>query len=174
MTSPLESILLHPSMKPGYHIRIVLNHPSSSNQATNSFIPATLFQPLPSHSPQSTLRRNTHSHPEVPTTDYRQGPISVDWMDFDHMGSVTHSGKDKDRGRGNEISLHVSLAFLTDMNCPLLRTCSSHFRPPHSQEIRNYQPFRGHRSCFPRWFQQTHSRRARSQSCRDVTYTCHR
>ncbi|KIM44535.1 hypothetical protein M413DRAFT_442504 [Hebeloma cylindrosporum] len=88
-------------MKRGYHIRIVLNpesHPSSSSQIpSNSFIPASLFQPLPSHSAKSTARRNTFSRSQAPTKDYRQGPIIVDWMDFDHMGSL---GKEKDRGRG--------------------------------------------------------------------------
>ncbi|KAF8967694.1 hypothetical protein BDZ97DRAFT_1656175 [Flammula alnicola] len=100
-------------MNRGYHIRIVLNPESSttrpsSSQTPESFIPASLFQPLPSHSSKSTLRRNTLSR-GIPVlgppaskkdSDYRLGPISLDWIDFDHMGSVIHSGKDKGRGRG--------------------------------------------------------------------------
>lgn len=124
-----------PTMKRGYHIYIVLNpesHPSSSQKASNSFIPASLFQPLPNHSSGALVRRNTFSRPQAPTTDYRQGPISVDWMDFDHMGS---SGKEKDRGRSNELSIHIPFSLLTDLNT---RTCGSHFRSSHAQEIRNY------------------------------------
>ncbi|KDR80572.1 hypothetical protein GALMADRAFT_240888 [Galerina marginata CBS 339.88] len=80
-------------MRLGYHIRIVLN-PSN-----HSFIPASLFQPLPSHSKKSSQRRNTLSGPPAQTKDYRFGPITIDWIDFDHMGSILHS-KDKDRAKG--------------------------------------------------------------------------
>ena len=133
-------------MKRGYHIRIVLNpesHPSSTQKASSSFIPASLFQPLPSHSAKATVRRNTFSRPQAPTTDYRQGPISVDWMDFDYMGSL---GKEKDRGRGNELSVHVPLPFVTDFNT---RTCGSHFCPSQAQKIRNYKSLRGYCPRFP-------------------------
>ena len=129
-------------MKRGYHIRIVLNpesRPSSSQKASNSFIPASLFQPLPSHSVKS---RSTFSRQQAPTTDYRQGPICVDWMDFDHMGSF---GKEKSRNKGNELSIHVPLPLLTELN----RTCGSHFRSSHTQEVRNDKSFGGHCSCFP-------------------------
>ncbi|PPR03194.1 hypothetical protein CVT26_008042 [Gymnopilus dilepis] len=90
--------LLVPVMRRGYHIRIVLNPEHKSN----SFIPASLFQPLPSHSAKSTVRRNTLSRP-LPhqTKDYRYGPITIDWIDFDHMGTVLNSSKDKaGRARG--------------------------------------------------------------------------
>ncbi|KAF9480521.1 zf-UBP-domain-containing protein [Pholiota conissans] len=95
-------------MNRGYHIRIVLNpentptasSSSSSSLTPESFIPASLFQPLPNHSPKSSLRRNTLSRPPKPQQDYRLGPISVDWIDLDHMGTVVHTSKDKGRGRG--------------------------------------------------------------------------
>ncbi|KAF8909339.1 BRCA1-associated protein 2-domain-containing protein [Gymnopilus junonius] len=79
-------------MRRGYHIRIVLNSENNSS----SFIPASLFQPLPSHSAKSSLRRNTLSQPK----DYRYGPITIDWIDFDHMGTVLHSNKDRGRAKG--------------------------------------------------------------------------
>lgn len=87
-------------MDRGYHIRIVLN-PESTSPSTSSFTPASLFQPLPNHPPKL-HRRNTHSLPSVEEQDYRLGPISIDWVDFDIMGSMLHStaGKEKGRGRG--------------------------------------------------------------------------
>ena len=89
---------------PGYHIQIVLNPENSSRPQPDSFIPAALFQPLPSHSPKSTLRRDTLSQP-ILNKDYRTGPIRIDWIDFEQMSSVLHSGKKvKEHGRG--VKLH--------------------------------------------------------------------
>ncbi|KAF8817504.1 BRCA1-associated protein [Phlegmacium glaucopus] len=79
----------------GYHIRIVLN--PSKQLPSDSFVPASLFQPLPSHSHKSTLRRNTLSRPNL-NKDYRVGPISIDWIDFDQM--TIHGGK-KTKEHGN-------------------------------------------------------------------------
>lgn len=92
----------------GYHIRIVLNPENSSRASpTDPFIPASLFQPLPSHSPKSTLRRNTLPRPNL-NKDYRLGPITIDWTDFDQMTSILHSGKKaKEHGRG--VNLHFTL-----------------------------------------------------------------
>lgn len=89
----------------GYHIRIVLIPEDKNTPHPDSFIPASLFQPLPSHSPKSTvLRRNTLSR-QNSTGDYRVGPISIDWIDFDQMSSILHSGKKaKELGRGTETS----------------------------------------------------------------------
>jgi BRCA1-associated protein len=91
----------------GYHIQIVLNPDSASHQPpADSFIPASLFQPLPSHSPKSTLRKNTLSRPNL-NKDYRVGPISVDWIDFDQMSSILHGGKKaKEHGRGVKLHVH--------------------------------------------------------------------
>ncbi|PPQ90742.1 hypothetical protein CVT25_010131 [Psilocybe cyanescens] len=89
-------------MRRDYHIRISLNpKPTTSRQSLpESFIPATLFQPLPSHSSKSTVRRNAPSRLLPKTKDYRFGPIAIDWVDFDHMGSMMLSAKDKIRSKG--------------------------------------------------------------------------
>ncbi len=93
-------------MKRGYHIRIVLN-PESDPSSKKPFVPASLFQPLPNHSPKSSIRRNTFSRPSAENKDYRLGPITIDWVDFDYM-SILHSasGKEKGRGRGEYVATY--------------------------------------------------------------------
>ncbi|KAH9479491.1 RING finger protein ETP1-like protein [Psilocybe cubensis] len=89
-------------MRRGYHIRISLD-PEPKTLRTNLpdlFIPATLFQPLPSHSAKSTVRRNTLSRPIQKKKDYRFGPIAIDWVDFDHMRPMMLSAKERPRSRG--------------------------------------------------------------------------
>lgn len=108
----------------GYHIRITLDRPSPATPSTSlsyastsmlsssnitSFVPKSLFEPLPSHSLKSTTRRNTvsihrtYSHSSIqpaPHRDYRYGPIRIDWADLAEMDvSITKkSGVGKDRG----------------------------------------------------------------------------
>jgi hypothetical protein len=98
------------ALMPGYHIQIVLNPENSARTShqphPDSFIPASLFQALPSHSPRSTLlRRDTLSRP-ILNEDYRIGPIRVDWIDFEQMSSILHGGKKvKEHGRGAKLHL---------------------------------------------------------------------
>jgi BRCA1-associated protein len=70
-----------------YHIRIVLRctSPSKSKQA-DTFIPLSLWQPLPTHPHKSTARRNATFNPCG--KNYRFGPIALDWIDLDNMSSV--------------------------------------------------------------------------------------
>ena len=101
---------------PGYHIQIVLNPENSPRTSLqphpDSFIPASLFQPLPSHSSKSTLRRDTVSRP-ISNKDYRTGPIRIDWIDFEQMSSILHGGKKvKEHGRGVNLHLHLSRGLL--------------------------------------------------------------
>jgi hypothetical protein len=96
------------ALMPGYHIQIVLNPPRTSHQPhPDSFIPASLFQPLPNHSSKSTLlRRDTLSRSNL-NKDYRTGPIRIDWIDFEQMSSILHGGKKaKEHGRGVKLHLH--------------------------------------------------------------------
>ena len=113
MTKPLDGeeetslvILSQTALMPGYHIQIVLNPENSLHQPhPDSFIPASLFQPLPSHSPKSTHRRDTLSRP-ILNKDYRTGPIRVDWIDFEEMSLILHGGKKaKEHGRGAKLHL---------------------------------------------------------------------
>ncbi|KAI0372743.1 zf-UBP-domain-containing protein [Pilatotrama ljubarskyi] len=113
----------------GYHIRISLLSPSAapfastsasykhessiasasgSYNSSSTFIPTSLFQALPPHNTKSGVRRNTlsfhHSTPSKPAagcerTDYRLGPIRVEWVDFSHMDSA---GGFKRVGAGKE------------------------------------------------------------------------
>ena len=79
----------------GYHIRIVLNTKSRST----TFVPDSVFEKLPTHRPNPTLRRNATFNPHK--KDYRFGPIRIDWMDSGiPVSSISHSstGKEKDRG----------------------------------------------------------------------------
>ena len=142
--------LLFPVMRRGYHIRIVLNPEHKSN----SFIPASLFQPLPSHSAKSTVRRNTLSRPLPPQTkDYRYGPITIDWIDFDHMGTVLNSSKDKaGRARGKFDDTEISGP--TSRLAPR-RSSRSHLCSAHPEQDRDDQPSRGYRACIPRRCEQT-------------------
>ncbi|PPQ62858.1 hypothetical protein CVT24_006256 [Panaeolus cyanescens] len=87
-------------MRRGYHIRILVNKEKSSNRNSESFIPASLFQHLPSHSYKSSIRRNTFSRSLPKDIDYRFGPISIDWTDFDYM-STAASGKEKSHSKGH-------------------------------------------------------------------------
>ncbi|OBZ74261.1 RING finger protein ETP1 [Grifola frondosa] len=113
----------------GYHIRISLHCPSSSSSSTstsyhhpsaisstpsNIFIPASLFQQLPSHSPKSTARRNTlsayhHSSVSVSQSerrDYRFGAIRVDWVDLPDMDKTTGALRKTSSGKEREREMH--------------------------------------------------------------------
>ncbi|KAF9531742.1 BRCA1-associated protein 2-domain-containing protein [Crepidotus variabilis] len=106
-------------MKRGYHIKITLNPQSKTRsyssaagkKESQTFIPASLFQPLPGHHHGPTSSRfssvnqkNTGGSHSEQDKDYRFGPISLDWVDFDRMGSLgslsaSMSGGSKEKGR---------------------------------------------------------------------------
>ncbi|EIN03806.1 zf-UBP-domain-containing protein [Punctularia strigosozonata HHB-11173 SS5] len=85
----------------GYHIRIAFNKSQASHsQSDNVIVPESIFQTLPSHSklPRSQGREDTFES----GTDYRLGPISIDWMDIDQSSDVQQrktsvSGKERQR-----------------------------------------------------------------------------
>ena len=141
---PLSS--RHAYAMKGYHIRIVLSSPVAAlgppSQATSksykqplsalnaspTFVPISLFQPLPSHPQRSAYRRNTlstyssSSAPPIQSLshrDYRFGPIRVDWVDFADMeasgsGFVTvGSGKEREKSAQRK-GVHVFLAWKYD------------------------------------------------------------
>ena len=121
-------------MKGGYHFLISVDKQLASTSAStsytqrseaaqNQYIPSSLFQHLPSHSVKSTQRRNTlHSsskqarHNGEPSksinhSDYRLGPIRVDWVDFEGSSPMespvnrkANIGKEREgKGRGMSI-----------------------------------------------------------------------
>lgn len=143
------------TMKRGYHIRIVLNpanitRPSTSSQLPDSFIPASLFQPLPSHSAKSSLRRNTLSRTPTLRADYRTGPLSIDWIDFDHMGSVIHKSSE----RGTQAKYPAEKADL--LRSGTSRSSGSHLRTSYTEEDWVNQPSRGDCSRLSGWLRQAH------------------
>ncbi|KAI8974554.1 zf-UBP-domain-containing protein [Trametes punicea] len=116
----------------GYHIRISLVTPStpsisssykqassiassSSHSGGSTFVPTSLFQALPSHSPKSSgARRNTLSvyHNGASNqagarerADYRLGPIRIEWVDLSDMdptGGFKKVGTGKEREKSGQ------------------------------------------------------------------------
>lgn len=74
----------------GYHIQITLNP-----RTPEDCVPASLFQQLPDHS-ISAKAPNFDSNSL--RKDYRRGPITVNWMDFEEMQNAM--AKEKGRSRG--------------------------------------------------------------------------
>jgi len=141
-----------------YHIHVRLHkHPKSisqSNQTSDesgTFLPAFLFQQLPSHKAKPTARRNATFNPSH--KDYRFGPIRIDWVDFEDMSKATYGGgaggKEKDpKARG------MFRCFITII--PLFkalhnsRTSNSEIRPKHTHKVWIYQSPGRNRSCLSR------------------------
>ncbi|KAH9888935.1 zf-UBP-domain-containing protein [Cubamyces lactineus] len=98
------------SIASGSHSRTGSVNTSSSSSYNDTFIPASLFQTLPSHSQKSTgARRNTLSiystEKRAQTrerTDYRLGSIRIEWVDLSHMDATggfkkVGSGKEREK-----------------------------------------------------------------------------
>ncbi|KAF8920818.1 hypothetical protein CPB85DRAFT_1211177 [Mucidula mucida] len=73
----------------GYHFSLTLSQKSDS---AATFVPSSLFEKLPAHSPGLVSRRNATFHPK--NKDYRFGPVRVDWLDNTNM---SFTGKEKAR-----------------------------------------------------------------------------
>ncbi|KAG6910230.1 hypothetical protein DXG01_012365 [Tephrocybe rancida] len=86
----------------GYHIYVTFHQKSaisqSQPQAADTFIPSRLFQHLPAH--RSRRTKPTNNTKSV-ITDYRFGPIQIDWVDFEDMNKAPlTTGKERDANRG--------------------------------------------------------------------------
>ena len=82
-----------------YHVRIALQRTSSSkSKQTDTFIPLSLWQPLPTHAHKSTTRRNATFNPYG--KDYRFGPIALDWVDLDNMTPVPFVSEGRTGSKG--------------------------------------------------------------------------
>src|SRR5262245_6250233 len=81
---------------PDCHIRIRLQSKPHPPQPNSEYIPASLFQLLPSHEPKPTSRRNALFNPKH--KDYRFGPIRIDWLDLEtsNMRKVLNNKKEKE------------------------------------------------------------------------------
>lgn len=92
----------------GYHIRIRVHRKQESSKA-EELIPGYLFSRLPAQKPKPTQRLCTPA--ETPKNDYRFGPIRIDWMDIENVGSsIGHAKKNKDQTRGT-LSISLSTAW---------------------------------------------------------------
>ena len=143
-----ENVLNSRSIMRGYHIRIRVTVKSTSTitktpttttataraaWTTDIFVPKSIFESLPSHTPRKTSRNNATLGSK--RRDYRYGPIRIDWLDLKSssqtpssiqeskigagggtMGdaptmSPSGNGKEKDlRGRGRISSFTVQLS----------------------------------------------------------------
>ena len=90
-----EDVLNSTRIMRGYHIRIRVTAQSSSTitktpattaataraaWATDTFVPKSIFESLPSHTPRKTSRINATLGSK--RRDYRYGPIRIDWLDL--------------------------------------------------------------------------------------------
>ena len=92
-----------------FHIRLLLLRNLDSLE---EFVPQSLFEPLPSHTPRPPLPDSSDAwlikekggkaslaappiikEKEIPIKDYRFGPIAVDWLDI-----LSNPGKKKRKG----------------------------------------------------------------------------
>jgi hypothetical protein len=83
----------------GYHIRIrVTVWPASTKTpaksaawAADTFVPKSIFEILPSHTPKKTSRKNAILGSK--RRDYRYGPIRIDWLDLESSPQQPSSAK---------------------------------------------------------------------------------
>jgi len=93
-----ENVLNSRSIMKGYHIVIRVTAqsnftatkthtttaktgtPARAAWTTNTFIPKSIFERLPSHTPRKTSRNNAILGSK--RRDYRYGPIRIDWLDL--------------------------------------------------------------------------------------------
>jgi BRCA1-associated protein len=84
----------------GYHVIIRVTIPptpttaktptkTSAAWATNTFVPKSIFESLPSHTPRKTSKKNAILGSK--RRDYRYGPIRIDWLDLKSSTRTTSS-----------------------------------------------------------------------------------
>ena len=156
-------------MKGGYHIRLSVTKPTNhttptsasyqrSHLDTSTFVPSSLFEPLPAHPPKPTGRRYTFHHPreavqpaepseeEPERKDYRLGPLRVDWVDFDDMdvNGVSRRGSVKDKGQSRKGECK---AMQSNYNARFPHRCVGRFRTSHPAKERKRDGL--HATCHP-------------------------
>lgn len=77
---------------PRYRIYLIFKENTGALQG-GYFVPASLFQRLPDHSqlPQKSPVERKKALQGSHSEDYRQGPIIIDWMDFEQMASTSNA-----------------------------------------------------------------------------------
>ena len=101
-----ENVLNSRRIMRGYHIRIRVTSQSTSTATktptttaktgapraawtTGTYIPKSIFEILPSHTPKKTSRNNAILGSK--RTDYRYGPIRIDWLDLKSSPQLSSS-----------------------------------------------------------------------------------
>src|SRR5579863_2938717 len=139
-------------MTRAYHVRIVIS--SSKFEQPDTFIPVSLWQPLPAHPRRSTARRNATFNPRG--KDYRFGPIALDWIDLDDMAPSLFVSK----GRADPKGMYTANFYVTKAEAkPVFRASRCHLRPSESHQIRDHESSQRSRPCL--------SRRRASETRRD-------
>jgi BRCA1-associated protein len=92
----LKNVLNSRRIMRGYHIRIrVTVKPATKSPAkattwaADTFIPKSVFENLPAHTPRETSRNNAILGSK--RRDYRYGPIRIDWLDLKSSPPTTSS-----------------------------------------------------------------------------------
>ncbi|KAH9840224.1 zf-UBP-domain-containing protein [Rhodofomes roseus] len=94
----MRNIRIRISLRSRSNIPTASTSYTSPSTASSCVVPSSIFQPLPSHKPGPTGRRHTVTerarNDDAALTDYRFGPIRIDWVDcaFETM-SVAGSKK---------------------------------------------------------------------------------
>jgi hypothetical protein len=90
---------------PTYEIRIHLQKSRNIRNFQTTHTPSDIFERLPVHKPHTRARANTFS---TASTDYRHGPINLDWIDFVEgqfdsveMRALLNGKEKEERGRGS-------------------------------------------------------------------------
>lgn len=131
----------------GYHviIRVTIQPAPTTTNAptkpaawtTNTFVPKSIFDNLPSHPPRKTLKNKAILGSK--RRDYRYGPIRIDWLDFKGSTRPTSSVQkpiEKPKGGVDGGTMDVSPAVSTSGNGKEkeirnrgLARSHNHFRP---------------------------------------------
>ena len=140
-----------------YHLLIHLpnNLPStqestSPSHAITHCVPRALFQALPSHTPRSTTCQNALFNPQG--KDYRQGPVRIDWVDFEPAASGMKAKEREDiksEPRGRFFSYVRWLRVPLKLTHHVYRPGNGQLYPPHEQKVRIDKPSRGHCTYIP-------------------------
>ena len=112
--APGEYVLSSRHIMRGYHVKIRVTVQSTSTTATttatarklgraawttDTHIPKSIFESLPSHTPRKTSRN--HAILGSKRKDYRYGPIRIDWLDLNGSGPSFISGGTKTSAEGD-------------------------------------------------------------------------
>ena len=146
----------------GYHVKIrvtaqpastvttttaTTRKPARAAWTTNTYIPKSIFESLPSHTPRKTSRN--HATLGSKRKDYRYGPIRIDWLDLNSSRPSFIAGEPKSSARGDTMDgvSTVSASTSGKEKDPRVRgeesfefPASSNLTPPGGQIVSRFVP----------------------------------